>query len=320
MDFVRALQVLVRVVDARSFIRAADQLDTSNAAVTRQVAALEKHLGTRLLNRTTRKISLTSSGEAFMEKARQILEQVADAESVAGERDGGPGGILRLSAPLSFGIAHLSRLLPGFRARYPKLRLDIDLSDRLVDLAGEGVDVALRIAREPSPNLVARRIATVRLVLCASPIYLRKHGTPKHPAELADHETFSYTYLSAGDSWRFFREGGASATVRIRPSVHATNGELLRELALAGGGIILQPTFIVGGDLMRGSLVPLLPEWRLLELSLYAVYLSRRQLATKVRVFIDYLLESIGEEPYWETWKSAKRGRRERPATRVERQ
>ena len=304
MDFVRALQVFVRVVEAGSFIRAAEQLDTSNAAVTRQVAALEKHLGTRLLNRTTRKISLTSSGEAFIEKARQILDEVADAESIAGERGGEPGGVLRLSAPLSFGIAHLSRLMPGFRARYPKLRLDIDLSDRLVDLAGEGIDVALRIGREPSPNLVARRIAPIRMVLCASPIYLKKRGTPKHPAELADHETLSYTYLSAGDSWRFVREGGASATVRVRPSVHATNGELLRELALAGGGIILQPTFIVGRDLMRGSLIALLPEWRYLDFSLYAVYLSQRQLATKVRVFIDYLLESIGEEPYWETWKS----------------
>ena len=317
MDFVRALQVFVRVVEAGSFIRAADHLDTSNAAVTRQVAALERHLGTRLLNRTTRKISLTSSGEAFIEKARQILDEVAEAESMASERGAEPGGVLRLSAPLSFGIAHLSRLMPGFRARYPKLRLDIDLSDRLVDLAGEGIDVALRIAREPSPNLVARRIAPIRMVLCASPIYLKKRGTPKHPAELADHETLSYTYLSAGDSWRFVREGGASATVRVRPSVHATNGELLRELALAGGGIILQPTFIVGRDLMRGSLIALLPEWRYLDFSLYAVYLSQRQLATKVRVFIDYLLESIGEEPYWETWKSerlragrsAKRGR-----------
>jgi len=304
MDLVRALQAFVRVVDAGSFIRAAEQLDTSNAAVTRQVAALEKHLGARLLNRTTRKISLTSSGQAFVEKARQILHDIAEAESIAGEHRATVAGVLRLSAPLSFGIAHLSRLLPGFRSRYPKLRLDIDLSDRVVDLVAEGVDVALRIAREPSPHLVARRIAPVRLVLCASPLYLKRRGLPKHPAELAQHETFSYSYLAAGDSWQFFREGGESVTVLTQPSVHATNGELLRELALTGGGIILQPTFIVGGDLMRGSLVPLLEEWKTLELSLYAVYLSQRQLSAKVRVLIDYLVESIGEEPYWETWKS----------------
>jgi len=304
MDFVRALQAFVRVVDAGSFIRAAGQLDTSNAAVTRQVAALERHLNVRLLNRTTRKLSLTSSGQAFVEKARQILDEIVEAEAIAGERRAAVAGVLRLSAPLSFGIAHLSRLLPGFRSRHPKLRLDIDLSDRVVDLVAEGIDVALRIAREPSPNLVARRLAPVRLVLCASPLYLEKRGIPRHPGELAEHETFSYSYLYMGDSWRFVREGGEPVSVRIQPSVYATNGDLLRELALAGGGIILQPTFIVGGDLMRGSLVPVLPEWKAVPLSLYAVYLSQRQLSAKVRVFIDYLVESIGEEPYWENWRS----------------
>lgn len=303
MDLVRALQAFVRVVDAGSFIRAAEQLDTSNAAVTRQVAALERHLNARLLNRTTRKLSLTSSGQAFVEKARQILDEIAEAESIAGEQRATVAGVLRLSAPLSFGVAHLSRLLPAFRSRHPKLRLDIDLSDRVVDLAAEGIDAALRIAREPNANLVVRRIAPVRLVLCASPIYVKRRGAPRHPQELAEHETFSYSYLAEGDSWQFARNGGNPVAVQIRPSVHATNGELLRELALAGGGIILQPTFIVGGELMRGSLVPLLPEWRSPELSLYAVYLSQRQLSAKVRVFIDYLVESIGEEPYWETWK-----------------
>jgi DNA-binding transcriptional LysR family regulator len=302
LDFIRAVQVFVRVADAGSFIRAAEQLDASNAAVTRQVAALEKHVGARLLHRTTRRISLTSSGEAFLEKARQILADVAEAESIAGERRADPAGMLRLSAPLSFGIAHLSRLLPAFRARYPKLRLDIDLSDRVVDLVVDGVDVALRIARQPSENLVARRIAPVRLVLCAAPLYLERRGTPKHPSELAQHDTLSYSYLSAGDTWQFSRTGETVA-VRIDPAVHATNGELLRELALAGGGVILQPSFIVGSDLMRGTLVHVLPEWKMHELALYAVYLSARHLSPKVRAFIDYLVESIGPEPYWESWK-----------------
>jgi DNA-binding transcriptional LysR family regulator len=302
MDFVHAVRVFVRVADAGSFVRAAEQLDTSNAAVTRQVAGLEEHLGARLLHRTTRKISLTSVGEVFIEKARQILADIAETESIAGGRRAEPVGTLRVSAPLSFGIAHLSRLLPAFRNRYPKLRLDIDLSDRMVDLVADGIDVALRIARQPSDNLVARAIAPVRLVLCASPMYLKKHGTPQSPEELADHETLSYSYLSAGDSWEFVREGDASAIVHIRPAVHANNGELLRELAVTGGGIILQPSFIVGGDLTRGSLVPLLAEWKTAELTLYAVYLSQRQLPPKVRVFIDYLVESIGKEPYWENW------------------
>jgi DNA-binding transcriptional LysR family regulator len=308
MDTTRAMQTFVRVVEAGSFSRAADQLDTSNAAVTRQVAALERHLQTRLLNRTTRRLSLTGPGQVFYDRARQILADMEEALELAGENAVSPVGMLRVSAPLSFGVAHLSRLLPSFRLRCPKLRLDIDLSDRVVDLVNDGVDVAIRIAKEPHAGLIARRIAPVRMVLCASPAYLKKRGIPNHPSELGEHETLSYRYLSAGDDWPFFQEGGEVVKVHVRPSVHATNGDLLRELAVAGSGVILQPSFIVGGELLRGTLVPLLQNWKTLELSLYAVYLSRRQLSAKVRVFIDYLTESIGEEPYWEAWsKAAKR-------------
>jgi DNA-binding transcriptional LysR family regulator len=303
MDFVRALRAFVRVVDAGSFVRASDQLDTSSAAVTRQVAALEKHLGVRLLNRTTRRLSLTPSGQAFLEKARGILDDIAEAEGIAGGRHAALAGVLRVSAPLSFGIGHLSRLLPAFRSRHPNLRLDLDLSDRVIDLAAEGIDVALRIAREPSRNLVARPIAPVRLVVCAAPMYLKRRGTPRHPSELAKHETLSYSYLEAGDVWTFRRDGEEPVQVQIRPSVHATNGDILRELALAGGGIVLQPSFIVGTDLMRGTLVPLLEAWKSPELMLYAVYLTQRQLSPKVRAFIDHVVESIGKEPYWENWK-----------------
>jgi DNA-binding transcriptional LysR family regulator len=300
MDLVRAMQAYVRVVEAGSFVRAADQLDTSNAAVTRQVAALERHLGTRLLNRTTRRLSLTETGHSFLERARQILADIADAEAQAGSQALAPTGVLRISAPLSFGVVHLSRRLPAFRQRYPQLRLDIDLTDRVVDLANEGIDVAVRIASDPGSALIARRVAPVRMVLCASPMYLNEHGTPAHPSELAAHQTLSYSYLASGDDWPFTRSG-ATVKAKIHPAVRATNGEILRELALAGGGIVLQPSFLVGAELMRGTLVPLLQDWTAPELSLYAVYLSRRQLSAKVRVFIDYLVESIGgEEPYWE--------------------
>lgn len=303
MDFVQSLRTFVRVVDAGSFVHAADQLGTSNAAVTRQVAALEKHLDARLLNRTTRKLSLTSSGQAFLEKARRILADIEDAEAMARGRRAIVSGTLRLSVPLSFGIGQLSRLLPGFRARYPGLRLDIELTDQVVDLVAQGVDLALRIAREPSPHLVARRLAPVELVLCASPQYLKVRGVPGHPEDLSRHDTLSYSYLASGEAWSFTDAAGEAIRVRIDPSVHATNGELLRELALAGGGVILQPSFIVGDELARGTLVQILPEWKTQELNLYAVYLSQRQLSAKVRAFIDYLVESIGDAPYAERWK-----------------
>jgi DNA-binding transcriptional LysR family regulator len=215
-------------------------------------------------------------------------------------------GLLRVTAPLSFGITHLSRLLPDFLRRYPQLKLDLDLSDRVVDLVNERVDVALRIARAPSPTLVARRLASVGMVVCASPAYLKRHGTLRTPGELADHRTLSFSYLWAGDDWTFEDAQGHLTTVHVNADVHATNGDVLRELAVAGEGIVLQPNFIVGTDVASGVLVPLLTEWKTFELSLYAVYLSRKNLSLKVRAFVDYLVESIGPTPYWERRPAAK--------------
>jgi DNA-binding transcriptional LysR family regulator len=300
MDVVYGMRVLLAVVDAGSFAAAAEALDTSTAAVSRQVAALEAHLGTRLMNRTTRRLSLTEAGADFAERSRTILVDLAEAESLAGLHSVEPVGLLRVTAPLSFGITHFSRLLPGFLRRHPKLKLDLDLSDRVVDLVNERVDVALRIAREPSPTLVARRLASVGMVVCASPAYLKRHGTPRTPGELVDHRTLSFSYLWAGDDWTFEDAQGHLTTVRVNADVHATNGDVLRELAVAGEGIVLQPNFLVGMDVASGALVPLLTEWKTFELSLYAVYLSRRNLSLKVRAFVDYLVESIGPTPYWE--------------------
>jgi len=302
MNLAYAMQVLVKVVDAGSFARAAEALDTSTAAVSRQIGALEAHLGARLLNRTTRRLSLTDAGAEFCERSRAILDEIAEAEAAAGHHAMQPVGLLRITAPLSFGVTQLSRLLPGFRQRHPKLRLDIGLTDRMVDLANEGVDVGLRIAHTLSDSLVARRIAPVSMVVCASPAYLKRRGAPRTPAELAQHETLSFSYLWSGDDWPFTDARGEVTRVRVLPAVHATNGDLLRELALAGGGIILQPSFIVGADLARGTLVPLLTDYRTLDLNLYAVYLSRRQLSSKVRLFIDYLVEAVGDDPLWEHW------------------
>jgi len=305
MDLAYAMKVLVKVVDAGSFARAAEMLDTSTAAVSRQVGALEAHLGARMLNRTTRRLSLTDAGAGFCGRSRAILDDIAEAEAVAGRQSLQPVGLLRITAPLSFGVTQLPRLLLGFRARHPQLRLDIDLTDRTVDLVDEGVDVGLRIARELSSGLVARRIAPVSLVVCASPSYLKRHGVPRTPADLAQHETMSFSYLRAGDDWPFTDAAGEVTHVRVRSSVHATNGDLLRELAVAGCGVILQPSFIVGAELARGTLVPLLTDYRTTEMSLFAVYLSRRQLSSKVRLFIDHLVEAIGGQPSWEQWQRA---------------
>ena len=294
MNVIQAMRVLLQVVDSGGFARAAASLELSNAAVTRQVAALEEHLGARLLHRTTRRVSLTAAGNEFCARARVILEQLAEAESAAAQGVVQAAGVLRIAAPLSFGMLRLADELPAFRARHPQLRLDIDLSDRLVDLANEGFDVALRITRELEPSLIARRIAAVGMTVCAAPGYLRRHGTPRTPADLERHEVLSYKYLWSGDAWSFTDIHGRSDTVRVRPAVHATNGDLLRQLAVADGGIILQPTFLVEAELRRGTLVPILQDYHAPQFTLYAAYLSHQHLPARVRVFIDYLVERFG--------------------------
>ena len=291
MNVVQAMRVLLQVVDSGGFARAAASLDLSNAAVTRQIAALENHLGARLLHRTTRRVSLTEAGSEFCARARAILEQLAEAESAAAQGVAQPTGLLRISAPLSFGVLRLADELPAFRARHPQLKLDIDLSDRLVDLANEGFDVALRITTGLEPSLIARRIAPVGMTVCAAPQYLRRRGTPRSPIDLGRHEVLSYKYLWSGDAWSFTDADGRSATVRVRPAVHATNGDLLRQLAVAGSGIILQPTFLVEAALRCGTLVRILEDYHVPQFTLYAVYLSHQHLPARVRVFIDYLLE-----------------------------
>lgn len=291
MDLVRGMKVFVALAECGSFVAASGTLATSTAAVSRQVAALEGHLGVRLVHRTTRRLSLTEAGQVFHEKAVQILADLDEAEAVIGAQSHRPTGLLRLSAPLSFGVTALGALLPGFCRKYPDLRLDINLSDRVVDLAQDGVDLALRIAQSPGQNLIARRIAPVRMIACASPGYLANHGVPERPSDLTRHVALHYSNVTSGDIWVFHSATGEAETVRISPHVHANSGDLLRHLALQDGGVIVQPFFIVGADLAGGRLVQILPDWTIGNYSLYAVYLSRRFLSAKVRVFIDYLTE-----------------------------
>ncbi len=317
MDVAYAMKVLVKVVEAGSFARAAEALDTSNAAVTRQIAALEEHLGARLLNRTTRRLSLTDAGGAFYERSLGILEEIAEAEALTSQKAMQPVGLLKITAPLSFGVIQLARMLPGFHARHPQLQLDVDLTDRMIDLANEGIDVALRIAQELRGTLIARRIAPVSMVVCASPVYLKRRGVPTHPGQLAEHETFSFSYLDSGDEWSFLDAQGKLSRVRVQPCVRATNGDLLSELAAAGGGIVMQPSFIVGTHLARGTLVPILTDYRAPVHWLFAAYLNRRHLPIKVRAFIDYLVETVGDTPRWEQWQgAASRPRRPAPVAR----
>ncbi len=292
MDRFLEMQTFAAVADAGSFVKAADALGLSKAAVSRHVADLESRLDVRLIHRTTRRLSLTEEGEIFLARSRDLIAGVEEAEAELGARGGSARGLLRINAPVSFGISHLAVLWPQFQERYPEVRLDIELADRTVDLLEEGYDLAIRIADLPSSTLIGRRLATTRTVLCASPQYIARHGEPREPGELAGHVKIAYSYWGGGNEWCFDGPGG-EARARIDPQLVSNNGETCRAAALAHRGIILQPTFIVGDDLAAGRLVELMPEFRALELGIYALYPTRKHVAPKVRAMVDFLLEKF---------------------------
>ena len=299
MDKFQEMASFVAVVEAGSFVGAADATGLSKAAVSRHVGELEQRLGARLLQRTTRRLSLTDDGQLFYARAKETLAAVDEAESEISSRSGEPSGRLRINAPLSFGVLQLAPLWPRFAQLYPKVSLEIDLSDRVVDLVEEGYDLAVRITNLANSQLVSRQLATTRMICCASPAYLAQHGTPAHPDDLAQQEVISYSYFAARDEWTFTAPDDSTVVVRTHARIHANNGDTCRAAALEHQGIILQPDFIVADDLRRGALVELLPGWRAMTLGIHAVYPSRKHLPIKTRRLVDFLVEAFAA-PGWE--------------------
>lgn len=288
MDRFLEMQTFAAVVDAGSFVKAADALAISKAAVSRYVVDMETRLGVRLLHRTTRRLSLTDEGQIFYARCKELLAGLAEAEAEIISRNEAASGLLKINAPFTFGVLHLAPLWGGFMAQHPQVQLEVTLADRLVDLVEEGYDVAIRIASLENSTLVSRRLASTRMVLCASPQYLKLHGTPTHPRELADHAVISYSYWSTKDEWHFTGPQGV-VRVKTNPCMHTNNGDTCRVAALDSQGIILQPSFMVSGDLAAGTLVELMPEFRSMELGIYAVYPTRKHVSPKVRALIDFL-------------------------------
>lgn len=293
MDRFQAISAFVAVVENGSFARAASRLDQSVSAVSRQVADLERHLDARLLNRTTRRLSLTEPGRAFHERALQLLADLEEAEQGASAGGATPRGTLRLTAPITYGTRVLAPLIAAFAARHDQVRVDADLSDRIVDLVDEGFDLAVRIGDIGSPLLVARRIGTTSLVCCASPAYLKRRGTPRTPEDLARHACLTYEYAASRHQWRFIGADGGERVVRIGGPLHANNGRMLAALAVEGAGIVCEPDFIVAPEVARGALVPILTDWKLPAIAIHAAYPSRRHLSAKVRAFVAFLAERL---------------------------
>jgi len=301
LDRLTSLDVFVRVASGGSLSAAGRSMGLSQSMVTKHLASLEAQLGVSLFHRTTRRLSITDAGRNYLESAERILADYDAANSSVAADRFEPRGMLRLNAPVSFGTRHIAPLLAEFARRHPKLQVELGLNDRFVDLAEEGWDLAIRIGHLAESSLIARRLAPCRAVLAAAPSYLAAHGTPRTVADLARHNCLGYTLsrTMSVDRWSF----GASAEVKVEISgtLRANNGDALVAAAVAGQGIINQPSFIVADDLRRGALVPIALDEPVPEVGgIYGVYLPQRNPAAKVRAFIDFMIEQVSPVPPWD--------------------
>lgn len=291
------MTVFVTIVDVGSFVMAAQKLKMSKQAVSRYINALEHRLQVRLLQRTTRTLSLTNEGQSFYQQAKAILTSIDEAESGLNPKQSDPVGKIRVNVPVSFGILHLAPLWKKFHDYYPKIELDITLADRVVDLVDEGYDLAVRIASLPNSTLISRKLATTRVVLCSTPDYIKKHGALKQPLDLLKHKIVAYSLWSAKDEWSFTK-GQEKISVHVKPYIYCNNGDTCSQILRANGGISLQPSFIVSEEIKNGIFIEVLPEYDVLELGVYAVYPTRKLLPLRVRCLIDFLVDALKSPPW----------------------
>lgn len=296
MSQLEDMQIFVATVDAQSFTAAADRLGLSKQLISRRIMALEDRLGARLLVRTTRRLSVTDTGRGFYERAVKILQDVDEAEQLVTNQNAAPRGTLRLSAPMSFGTLHLGPAIARFMATWPEVSMELDLSDRFIDVVGEGYDMAVRIGQLGDSSLIARAIAPTQLVVCASPDYLARRGHPQEPADLRQHDCLLYGQSRAVD-WTFV-DKGRTVSLPLTGRLRANNGELARDAAIAGLGLAMLPTFIVGDALRAGTLVSVLDDHAPPPLTIYAVYPQHRQQSRTVRVFTEFLRNTFGRASF----------------------
>ena len=292
MDKLTSLRAFVKVVELGSFLEAGRSLRLSRSAISKYIADLERDLGVQLIHRTTRRVSPTENGQIYFERTLSVLAELDAADQAVAHLQSTPRGLLRVNAPMSFGTIRLGPLIADFMAQYPDLQIQLVLSDEHVDPVQGGLDVTLRIAELDSSSLIARKLADVDRVICASPAYFKKHGTPSHPDDLRNHQCLTYGFLSTGNQWKL---SGADGDHWIAPpwTLCANNAEVLRDAAVKGRGIAVLPVFLAEDELKSGALVPCLGDYKPPQLSLYAIYPPTRHLSVKVRLFIDFLIERI---------------------------
>ncbi|HTN49830.1 MAG TPA: LysR family transcriptional regulator [Burkholderiaceae bacterium] len=289
MDRWLAMDAFVRVVESGSFVAAAERLGLSTSSLSRLVAELEQHLGARLLNRTTRRLSLTESGQSYYERCVTLLADLAEAEAIAGQAAAEPRGTIRLTCSFSMAEQRVAPAIATFSETHALVKFELVVSDRMVDLVEEGFDLAIRVGPVGSDRLVARRLGSMQGLLCAAPSYLARHGTPAAPGDLVRFNTLTYAYASAPRQWTFTDRDGRPHEVRVSGTLHANSGDALRSAAIRGLGIIYEPDFLLQDALRQGELVRLLPDYEGSRGDIWAVYPSRRHLSLKVRLFVDHI-------------------------------
>lgn len=295
----QALRTLVAIAAGGSFAAAAASLRMSRAMASKHVSDLEAELGVKLISRTTRRLSLTEAGQQLTAASQTMLEMLETAEQEIRSSKGTPRGTLRINAPTSFGIRHLGVIVSEFLTLYPDVEVELTLDDRVVDIVDQSFDLAIRIRQLEDSSLTARYLAPAHIVLCASPDYLRRHGAPSHPRDLASHSCLVYDYMARHGTWSLERDGQRE-DVRVHGRMRGNNGDVLMHAAIAGHGITLAPTFILHEAIRDGRLVPLLRDWNVIGASFYAVMPPGRVDVLKVRVFLDHLAASLGRIPSWD--------------------
>lgn len=301
MDKLDAMNAFAKVVAAGSYAEAARRLGLTRSAVSKAVMELEQLLGARLLDRTTRRVTPTEAGRAYYERCAAIVADVEETELQISRLHDEPRGILKINAPMSFGILWLGDAVAEFMRSYPELRIELVLNDRFIDPLEEGVDVTVRIGALTDSSLIARRLAPARLAIVASPEYLERQGTPTVPQDLSRHACLAYGHMAAAHRWQL-THGAELLAVPINAALCSNNGEVLRAAALAGNGITLLPTFLIGPDIAAGRLKVVLADYAPVSLGIFALYAPNRYLAAKTRVFIDFLSKRFGEDPSWDAF------------------
>ena len=298
MDKLTTMKTFLAVVQEGSFSKAADKLDISPQLVSKYISALEDNLHTRLLHRTTRKVSVTEAGNQYYQRCQQVLVDIEDMENSLNNLSENVSGVLSISAPMSFGTKHLAGLLVDFQKQYPNLKLDLRLTDQYVDIVEQGIDIALRIGVLKNSTLIAKKIAPIRLAVFASPDYLERHGTPQTLLDLQSHNYLRYSLSEP--TKRLFGVNELKSELKLESNFVANNGDLLLNTAIAGGGIAMQPTFIAGEALAQGKVVRILQDYEPDPMGLYMVYANRQFLPSKVRAFVDFASDFYGDTPYWD--------------------